>query len=469
MDVERMNFISPCMYAIICSKETKSSFTKVVDSLFTKYDTKWPGRVSLLEHLGDPGSILVALQNLRPSFCCFVASHQECSRKFISLLHHLTRDIDPSNPFYDTIWGVLTARNEEDFMFSVQQEDLIVRRVLAGTPVNLSNCESGVWYNEGVKGEANRKKLGCPSIVKEQCPDDSTEEIVNELSAQRNIEKDEGVDMVVTSGHASERDWNIGYSFKSGKLVSQGGSLCGRNLKGELMPVTHNGKAKIYSAAGNCLMGHVSDEDCMALSWMHSAGVVQMTGYTVVTWFGYAGWGVHSYFFDNPGEMTFSEAFFANHQSLQAKLHRKFPHHSSLPEDATIGEADEECRGLLHDQDKVAFYGDPAFEARLMSCKEDCSYLTSMNPIQDSSQTPSEGSLYKITVQTKCHGKFNCAVPSDEKMTFSRPPVHLFPCMMREVELVEGDVVLNCRSVLFPLYEEYKRGETHSVIIRCKI
>ncbi|KAI6657775.1 hypothetical protein LOD99_518 [Oopsacas minuta] len=467
-----INLLSSCMYAIVVSTETRAKLPNSVADLIAKYERKWPGRVMLIEYTGDVTCSLVDLQKLRPSYSCFVTFHSECSRMFVARVHHLTREIDQSNPYYDTVWGILTGRDEEDVLFTLRQKPLIIRRVLSGTPVNLNNFESGVWYNEGKKGEATRRKFDSNEVLKEQCPGDASEDIVRELSTPRDREGDKGVDMIVTSGHASEKDWNIGYSFESGKLVSKEGKLCGLTIEGRVIPVTHNGSAKVYSAAGNCLMGHIKDVNSMALCWMHSAGVVQMTGYTVVTWFGYAGWGVHSYFIDNPGSMTFSEAFYANQQSLIAKLHLKYP---TVPipylstADSQTGDDNYECNGLLHDQDKVAFYGDPAYEARLMENQENNCYIKSMKLMPDSNTDTSEWIVCKLSVYTKCHGKFNCMEPSAELMTFPRPPVFILPCMMSAVKIIEGDAVANCRSVLLPLTGKYFQGQTHDVIIAFKI
>ena len=66
--------------------------------------------------------------------------------------------------------------------------------------------------------------------------------------------------------------------------------------------------SKVYSAAGNCLMADINGGRCMALAWLRSAGVRQMVGYIVPTWFGFAGWGVHRYLFGNVGALSFAEA-----------------------------------------------------------------------------------------------------------------------------------------------------------------
>ena len=117
--------------------------------------------------------------------------------------------------------------------------------------------------------------------------------------------------------------------------------------------------------------------DAMALAWMNGLGVRQMVGYTVVTWYGYGGWGVLDYFTEQPGRYTLAEAFHANHHALIHRLDRHFdgitgvalepgsqrlPAVDPNPAGKQLGLSALDCRGLLWDRDTVAFYGDPAWK-----------------------------------------------------------------------------------------------------------
>ena len=396
------------MYAIVCSDNTSSLWSTAVLKLKEKYERKWPGQVNVLTYSpssGDTDSVLKSclprLSDIRPSYCCFVAHHSECDKTFVGEVNRLTRQLDPSHPYTDTIWGILTGLTEDDVLFAIQQEPLVIRRVVGNCPIDLEKFSSGVWFSEFqqctsfrkglpsksdlTEGGATATPLSLPSAaVEEKCPPDTTPLIVSEISSPRCSDKNQGVDMVISSAHASEKEWNIGYAFHSGQFLSRGGQLYGLSLEGQRMDVQPNGKAKILSAAGNCSVGSICDEDCMALAWMHSANIVQMVGYLEPTWFGYGGWGVHNYFINNPGSMTFATAFFANQQSLLHLLHSKYSHHIETP----LGEPmdvytqcfntthtvrdgmSRECSGLLYDRDNVAFYGDPAWEASLTETKE---------------------------------------------------------------------------------------------------
>ena len=405
------------MYAIVCSESTSSVWPTAVLKLREKYERKWPGQVHVLtyptssEHQSSSTipafqSCLPRLSELRPCYCCFLAHYSEIDKGFVRDVNKLTRQFDPSNPYTDTVWGILTGLAEEDVLFAIRQDPLVIHRVVGNCPIDLEKFSSGMWFSEFQQGASFRKELPVQSsspavlelntshssasasphtaVIEETCPSDATLLLASEISSPRRPESNQGVDMIISSAHATERDWNIGYAFRSGKFLCNGGQLYGLSLEGEKMDIQQTGSAKILSAAGNCLMGYICDEDCMALAWMHSANVVQMVGYVEPTWFGYGGWGVHNYFINNPGSMTFSTAFFANQQSLLYLLHSKYSQHveTSLGEHKQVyskcfntthtakEEMSRECSGLLYDRDNVAFYGDPAWEASLAESRE---------------------------------------------------------------------------------------------------
>jgi hypothetical protein len=198
----------------------------------------------------------------------------------------------------------------------------------------------GVWYCELVKNKMVKKEAGKqPETL--TGPDDTTRALAEALTEYR-------ADLFVTSGHASERDWQIGYRYRNGRFVSRAGQLYAVTSAQERFPINSD-HVRVYLAVGNCLMGHVDGPDAMALAWLNSAGVHQMIGYTVSTWFGYAGWGCLDYFVEQPGRYSLVEAFFANQHALIDSLER--------------GVGDK--RGLQFDKDVVAFYGDPGWDARM--------------------------------------------------------------------------------------------------------
>lgn len=377
----------PTMYAVVCSEKTGRQWPKALSYLVEKQESKWPGRVSTIGYskTGDVASCSRQLAELKPYYCCFLTHHSECSRAFVQEVNQLTRELDPSHPYTDTIWGILTGLTDDDVISALEQADpLVIGRVMANCPVDLEKFEAGVWFSEFEQGASHRKLSRQGEAVKMKCADDTTRDIVREISAERKLPRDddlteEGVDMIISSGHATEDDWNIAYCFTGGQFLCEKGQLFGSTVAGERVDVSRSKSPKVLSAAGNCLMGHISHESCMALGWMHSAGVVQMVGYVEPTWFGYGGWGMHKYLINNPGSMSMAEAFFANQQSLIHCLHTEYSEHieASLGDHRSVYDrcfntslsglsgVPRECSGLLYDQNNVVFYGDPAWRAQL--------------------------------------------------------------------------------------------------------
>lgn len=376
------------MYAIVYSEKTHQQWPRALSKLKEKYEAKWPGSVHTVLYRQTTAipirSCLKELSDIKPHFSCFLTHHSECSKDFVQQVNRLTRELDESHPYTDTIWGILTGLHEDDVLSALDQEPLSIGRVVANCPVDLEKFGAGVWFSEQKKGVSYCKvsQQSLPEMKK--CPDDTTELIVREISEERkpcgdSNPTEKGVDMIISSGHATEEDWNIAYCFNGGTFLCKKGQLYGSPLTGESIDVLRSKSPKILSAAGNCLMGHISDEHCMALGWMHSANVVQMIGYVEPTWFGYGGWGVHKYFVNNPGSMSFAEAFFANQQSLLHALHTQYSRYmgATLDDHRSVYERcfntsssarddiSRDCSGLVYDRDNVAFYGDPAWKAKL--------------------------------------------------------------------------------------------------------
>jgi zinc protease len=230
-------------------------------------------------------------------------------------------------------------------------------------------------FAEGKAGGMRVKSAGGP-LEEKGCPPDSTESIVDYFNQEK-------PDCFITSGHATQHDWQIGYSFKGGQLRHKDGQLFGLDAQGQRFDIL-SPNPRVYLPVGNCLIGEVSGRDCMVTSLIHSAGVLQMFGYTVPTWYGKGGWGIQEYFLGQPGRFTLSEAFFANTQAMLYEIETRFPKSAKvdleqydlernrrLLEDLSakhnISGRDE--LGLLWDRDTVAFYGDPAWQARPAGAK----------------------------------------------------------------------------------------------------
>ena len=264
-------------------------------------------------------SVDEALPELRrqfPRYACFVAKPTEAGREFVIAVNRLTRRLD-NDPYTDVLWGILTGYNAECALRIAQYDKpLVIHRVAAATEVELSLCDEGVWYSELDRTKAVGKKAGEePHPVKRRA--DSTKYLVDALNKYH-------ADLFITAGHASEHDWQIGYNYRNGAFGCQDGHLFGEDTNGTKWPVDSD-NPKVYLPVGNCLIGHIDGPDCMALAYMNRAGVKQMMGYTVPSWYGYAGWGMLDYFLEQPGRFTLAEAFFANQQALIYRLATCFP------------------------------------------------------------------------------------------------------------------------------------------------
>ncbi len=311
-----------------------------------------------------------ALQAQSPRYTCFVAKSGEVTAEFVRAIHRLVTSLD-EDPYTDSLWGILTGFDAANALeIANEQNPLTVRRVASGTEVELTRCQEGVWYCELQKNRMVRKDKN-QKPVEGRGPDDTTAALAESLKS---------ADLFVTSGHATERDWQIGYRYKNGSWRSSGGKLFGVPTTGDRFPISAP-NAKIYLPIGNCLMGHIDGPDAMALAFLKSAGVRQMAGYIVPTWYGYQGWGLLDYFVEQPGRFSLAEAFLANHHALIHRLSQISPTLASAAIDpsekagsfsadaasglAKLGLSKLDLQGLLYDRDTVAFYGDPAWIARM--------------------------------------------------------------------------------------------------------
>ena len=344
----------------------------VVVSEATYADPAWRGVAdALVKKYGGhliryEGAVLASLSDLRgllPDFVAFVARPEEAGRATVTQVHRMMRDLD-DDPYTDALWGIVTGYEAADAARIVSRSaPLVLRRGMSSMgPGLLDRTDGGFCSSETEPGALWRKEDG--AVVKES----GGKDVARVLAAAF---ESTPVDYMVTSGHATERDWQIGYTAANGEIRSRAGNLYTLGLDGGRHPFSAPA-SKVYMAAGNCLIGHVTDREALALAWIHGGGVDQMVGYTVVTFFGYGGWGT-SQLFDR-GHHTLSEAFFLNTQSLLHRLHEAFPRGLDLEVESFEPEAigrwagreglDREQAGMVWDRDTVAFYGDPAWQAR---------------------------------------------------------------------------------------------------------
>jgi hypothetical protein len=420
---------APATYAVVVSKAAyaDAGWKAVVDALVEKYKAK------VIVYDSSVADTLLQLRRLFPRYTCFVTPPADAGRQFVADVHRLVTKFD-DDPYADTFWGILTGYDAANALrIARQAKPLIVRKVASGTEVALEMCIEGLWYCELVQSKLVRKVAG-GEPAREKGPPDTTQALVAVLN-------DYKPDLFVTSGHATGRDWQIGYRYRNGAFRSKAGQLTGHDTAGKTYPVK-SPNPKVYLPIGNCLMGYIDGPDAMALAWMNSAGVCQMIGYTVPTWFGYAGWGCLDTFVEQPGRYTFAEGFLANHHALVHCLATKYPELATLEPKpgqrpqlsarpaaaAPAPRTDMTGLGLLHDRDVVAFYGDPGWPAR----------MADMPKAYDQTLTIKDG-LHTLTILPRRGEKSFDPINVNGSQRGGRPIVQFLPGRIRNVRLVEGE------------------------------
>ena len=358
-------------YIIAVSEKTAAdaAWKPVVAKLQAKHDAQ------VLTWKSSPDETLPGLKSAFPRYTCFVAQPGEATREFVQHVHRLTRRLD-DDPYTDTLWGILTGFDAANALaIASETKPLTIRQVGSGTELAMDRIESGTWYCELKQGHmVHQEKGGAPK--EETVPPDTTKALVDLINTS-------APDLWVTSGHATERDWMIGFRYRNGFWKSKAGQLFGEDMKGGHFDVA-SPNPKVYLPIGNCLMGHIDGPDAMALAYMKSATVRQLAGYVLPTWYGYQGWGLLDYFVEQPGRYNLTEAFHANNIALVNRLQTNFPGSETITEVDSMGRSpkgipipkaseaaskaglkQQDLQGLLFDRDNVAFYGDPAWEARM--------------------------------------------------------------------------------------------------------
>ena len=381
-------------FAIVVTKETvqNAGWKGVVEALREKHSAE-------VFHPGEGGleGLKEKLGAFRPHYVCFVMRPEELAREARARLRsnrgraielplcgieyhrmgELIRSLDP-DPYYDAIWAVLTAASPQDALRVVGAKPLVVRRHLSHiTSGWLEWFESGVSFDETKKGRKYVKVPGKPP-VETRGPDDTTAEFIRELNSGT-------VDMVSTSGHATEGDWQMGFTYRNGQLVTASriarlaervrenyrkllegsaslGKLFGVDTAGRVLPVLSR-NPKVYYSPGNCRIARVAGRDCMVLGWIHH-GAMQFFGHVGLQTRSCYAWGVAEYFLALQGRFTFAEAVWANQQALRWELTRPG---QRLPREKYLCCRDETClpaQGKLFWETTV-LYGDPAWEARV--------------------------------------------------------------------------------------------------------
>jgi len=447
-------------YLIVVSHKTSENDTwaKVISALKKKHSAEVTYYKKAVEES------LPALRKSFPRYACFIATPEETSKDFVKGIHRMTRRLD-TDPYTDLFWGILTGHDAANALTVAKTSDpLVIRNSLACTEIALDRCERGKWFCELRKGHGVTKEQG-GDIKDIKLPQDTTSRFVRELNEGK-------PDLFVTSGHATERDLQLGFRYRNGVFRCKDGSLFGSDLSGKRHAV-NSPNPKVYMPIGNCLMGHLDGPDSMAAAFLESAGVRQMMGYVEVTWYGYMGWGCLDYFIEQPGRYSFTEAFFANHHALIHRLETCFPKndsqsntkvtvHSRKPSayarKLRLGSND--ARGLLFDRDIVAFYGDPAWQANMADGKRNWEQTLTKNNDE-----------YSFSISPKLGPGSYSPVNENGVQRGYRPFIAFFDKRLTEAEVVSGqelNPVITDTFILVPNPPSNKPAKPIEVVFRAK-
>jgi zinc protease len=420
-------------YAIVVSESTLNDveWKAVAEALVAKHN----GRI--IRYDAQVESALPALKEQFPRYTCFVAKPGEATADFVRSVHQLTRRLD-DDPYTDTLWAILTGHDAKNALeIARHKQPLVIRKVASGTEVALEMCQQGLWYDELIKHKQVKKDVG-GKAAQFKGPGDTTKALAETLT-------DYKADLFVTSGHADERSWMIGFRYRNGKFVSKAGQMFGEDKHGNRFEIT-SPNPKVYLPIGNCSMGHIDGSDAMALAWMNSCGVRQMIGYIVPTWYGYGGWGCLDYFVEQPGRYTFVEAFHANHHALIHKLL------------AAKGTRDE--RGLAHDRDVVALYGDPKWEAHMAAA-----------PRAYEQQLVENDGTYTFTVEPQRSTRSFEPINTNGSQRGWRPIIHFLPWRIKDIKIIAGadlNPIITDSFILVPNPRECDPQRQYKVVFRAE-
>lgn len=370
-------------YAIVVSKATLAdkAWAQVVGTLKQKYGDQ--AQVIVWEKSVDDAK--PALSKMMPHYTCFVTEPKDANRVFVAQVHRLARNLN-QDPYPDTVWAILTGLNAADAnRIAATCAPLVIRTAVSTTGVQNDLYDSVFTLSDGAKGKVFAKGKAAEAVAYPKAPDaDRAHALADAFHAMK-------PDLFVTSSHANENILEM--PFSAGAILGKNGAALAVESHGAHghLSVGPKGWAiaspnpKAWLAAGNCLSARIRNNDSIALAMMHSAGVTQMVGYTVPTWYGAGGWGTLEWFQNQPGRFSMAESFFINDAAMTRKLAKEFPGKEDFAvqvyDENNIGALAEplgmdkmpgmnqakakDLLGLTWDHDTVALYGDPAWDVRI--------------------------------------------------------------------------------------------------------
>ncbi len=368
-------------YAIITSTNTYTgNWMHPVDALKTKYP-----QAQVFTFRTDMQEALPALRSYQPTHVAYVARPEELvipelshnpftdiktaaaagAGKFTTLLCRLDDDSFP-----DAIGGIITGATADDALKLAAAKPFTISHALAKTlneDENLVAFPNATMFSDGRPENGKvvkREKRG--KNIKKTLLDVAGPEFLEILNTQL-------IDAVIVSCHASYRDWQMGWGYTDDRwIIGKNAAIYALAPDNTVSGTLNSTSSKFYLGAGNCESARIVQGkggfESMALSWIHSGGVVQHLGYTLDTWHGFVGWNFRHAFLasDHP---TVAEAYTqtliaTEHERQRLEAHRK---KNTLPFITQNMQrfAENHELGKVYDFSGTTFYGDPWLDVRV--------------------------------------------------------------------------------------------------------
>ncbi|MEN6372335.1 MAG: hypothetical protein ABFD64_10020 [Armatimonadota bacterium] len=414
-------------YAIVVSKATysDSAWAEVVNKLKAKYNAQ-----VFVYDFPNIESVRKQLSDYMPWYICVVAKPNEADRNLLRKASDTIKRLD-DDPYEDSIWAVMTGYTAADAMRMVNAKNLTITKALSGVGDGWLNWfDSGLAFSECTQNMKTIKEHGKPA-QSVHGPDDTTEEIVQALNTNQ-------YQIMSSSGHATEHDWRMGYTYKNGAFRCKDGNLYGLSSTGKRYDISTT-NSKIYFSPGNCLIGHIPGDncDCMSLAWMHN-GANQFFGHIVIQGQPCWAWSMVEYFFGLQDRFSFAETAYIYSQTLQF-------------ETAVLGHEYPCC---TRDTKGTGFYGDPAWNAKIKKVA---------TPVYDQ-----DLKIKKIPNSNKYKIVFTVTVNTNGKL--QSHPVALLPSRFQNYEIKKTDaekVITTDNFIIMQIQSDngpaFKKGDTRSV------
>ena len=404
---------APGEYAVLTTRSTaaEAEWHRVADTLVHKY----PGAALYILPEINEDTVTHALREQGARYAAVVLRPAEISRETVNALHRAARKVD-DDPYGDCIWGIVTGYSVSDAQrIAEAKKPLIIRRLLSTTNVHHARFEHSycitdwegfpVLEQSGYTEPTRTTYTAATPEGQDIIENGIQEKFAEQLSTQ-------WPQLVVTSSHATP--FNLEMPFGKGLLFScdnrfhligckqfvaftsalkpamDGKTEALHSLQETMQfpTIKPDTTARVWLAAGNCLMGDAHNTDqSMVVTAMSAYGCNQFVGYTVPSWYGEGGWGTLGLFMGNTDGTTLAQAFFLNNQFLLHKTMQLDPKLMNVQfNEAQIGpilqrdlqnaglsvtrEQSRDALGLVHDRDTLAFFGDPAWAAVVDSSHE---------------------------------------------------------------------------------------------------